>query len=244
MLVDYGIVTENDSVNLIGPSKVKRGRVRHGKKQASEHADKELPHGLYTDGKRAPTLVRQIWDTTVAVPGGRGRGANRVITSMSNQMKIEDHFPVVGEPGGQYITHVTPADGTGRTLPQELAAAIRERGMQVKVVGMDGCFTNTGVNNGAIKLLEVEIGGTVQWVICGLHLNELLWWHILSDTDGVTKGPEKLSGPIGSTLHEDLWLLPVVAFSPIPGKVPELPEEVVRQMSRDQQLAYRYCWAV
>ena len=62
----------------------------------------------------------------------------------------------------------------------------------------------------------------------------------MSDTDGVTKGPEKLSGPIGSTLGEDIWLQPVISFIAIPGKVPELPEEVVRQLSRDQGLAYRY----
>ena len=157
-----------------------------------------------------PTLVHEIQDTKVAVPGGRGRGATRVVTTTSNQVKIQDHYPVVSEPGGEYVTHVTPTEGTGHCLSQELAAVIRERAIKAKVIGTDGCPVNIGIHNGAIRLLEVEIGGTLQWVICGLHLNELLWWHILSDTDGVTSGPERLKGPIGSTLHEDLWQLPVV----------------------------------
>ena len=84
----------------------------------------------------------------------------------------------------------------------------------------------------------------VQHAICGLHLNELLFWHILSETDGVTKGPDSLSGPVGSTLTEAIWTHPVVTFKKIPGKVPVLPDMVVRDLSRDQLLAYHYAHAV
>ena len=66
----------------------------------------------------------------------------------------------------------------------------------------------------------------------------------MSKVDGVTKGPDSLTGPVGSTLHEDLWREPVVAFTAIPGKVETLPEEVVRDLSRDQLLIYRYAIAI
>ena len=56
---------------------------------------------------------------------------------------------------------------------------------------MDGCAVNTGIHNGAIRLLEVMLDQPMQHAICSLHLNELLFWHILSETDGVTKGPGK-----------------------------------------------------
>ena len=114
----------------------------------------------------------------------------------------------------------------------------------VRVIGMDGCSVNTGIHNGAIRLLEVKMGDVLQHVICGLHMNELVFWHILCDTDGVTKGPDSLSGPVGSTLSGDIWLEPVVAFKPIAGKVPLLPDEVIKDLSRDQQLAYRYAQAI
>ena len=109
---------------------------------------------------------------------------------------------------------------------------------------MDGCSVNTGIHTGAIRLVEVQLDDVLQHVICGLHMNELLFWHILCETDGVTKGPESLSGPVGSTLSDDIWLHPVVNYEPIPGKVPKLPEDVVQQLSRDQHLAYQYAHAV
>ena len=49
---------------------------------------------------------------------------------------------------------------------------------------MDGCSVNTGVHNGIIRLVEVQLGDALQHVICGLHMNELVFWHILCDTDG------------------------------------------------------------
>ena len=113
-----------------------------------------------------------------------------------------------------------------------------------RVIGMDGCSVNTGIHNGAIRLIEVHLQDVLQHVICGLHMNELVFWHILCETDGVTKGPDSLSGPVGSTLSDDIWLDPVVNYQPVPGKVPELPEDVVEQLSRDQQLAYQYAHAV
>ena len=66
----------------------------------------------------------------------------------------------------------------------------------------------------------------------------------MSKVDGVTKGPESLSGPVGSTLHQDIWKDPVVSFTPIPGKVSVMPEEVVKDLSRDQLMIYRYAQAI
>ena len=166
------------------------------------------------------------------------------MTSTSNKLEVEDHFPILAMPGAQFVTHVTPEDGTGLSLAKELETVVREQDMPIKVIGMDGCAVNTGPHTGAIRLLELMLTKPLQWVICGLHLNELLWWHILSSADGGTSGPERLSGPVGHVLHEDLWKQPVVKFAAIPGKVPELPPGVVKRLSRDQHLAYLYCHAV
>ena len=59
---------------------------------------------------------------------------------------------------------------------------------------MDGCSVNTVIHAGAIRLTELLTGNVVQHAICGLHLIELTFWHIMSKVDGVTKGPESLSG--------------------------------------------------
>ena len=82
----------------------------------------KLPGGIYTDGKRAPTLVRQTAQTKVRVPGG------------SNKIVIEDHYPVLAEPGGQYNTHVTPEEGSGLALARKLAAVILERESKIRYI--------------------------------------------------------------------------------------------------------------
>ena len=243
-LAEFGIITAENTFHLIDPTKLRRQRLFWGKATAGKKKTqaKMLP-GLYTDGLRSSTLVRRTKVTKVAT-GKRGRGATREVSTVSNEVEIKDNFPILGMPGAEYVTHVTPEDGTGLTLAKELESVVRQYEMPIKVIGMDGCPVNTGAHSGAIRTLELLLGHTLQWMICGLHLNELLWWHILLSADGGTSGPDRLSGPIGSLLHEDVWTQPVAKFAPIPGKVPTVPEEVVTKLSRDQKLAYRYSHAV
>ena len=115
LLMDYGLVTGDNSVDLIDPSKVRRERERHGKVLEKVQRGEDLPQGIYTDGKRVPTLVREVRETKVAVPGGKGRGATRVVTNTSTQLKVQEHLPVVAFPcdepqkfSEKYVTHLTP----------------------------------------------------------------------------------------------------------------------------------------
>ena len=243
-LIAHGLITKEDPSLIIDPSKLRRARLKFGQKTASSRRvlAKKLP-GLYTDGKRSATLVRKTKTTKVAT-GKVGRGAYREVSSTSNEVEVQDHFPILAMPGAHFVTHVTPADGKGNTLAKELEAVVREEDMPIKVIGMDGCPTNTGPHTGAIRILELLLFVTLQWVICGLHLNELLFWHILTAVDGPTASDKKLTGPVGSRLDGNLWEENVVKFAAIPGKVPTLPPEVVKKLSRDQYLAYLYCHAV
>ena len=50
---------------------------------------------------------------------------------------------------------------------------------------------------------------------------------------------DSFTGVIGKKLQEDVWMLPVVAYVPVPGKMPILSEEQLLDTSRDQYLAYR-----
>ena len=50
---------------------------------------------------------------------------------------------------------------------------------------------------------------------------------------------DSFSGPTGKRLQEQVWTLPIVAYDPVPGKMPELSEEQLKDTSRDQYLAYR-----
>ena len=173
---DFPSVKPGCTSNLICPSKVRRERRKWGEKTAREHRNKELPSGLYTDGKRVPTLSRVTTVTKVRVPNRTGRAAWRNVTKTSTALILEDHYPVLAQPGAEYVTHVTPENGTGLALAKELVAVIKERDCATKVIGMDGCAVNTGIHNGAIRLVEVMLGQPMQHAICGFHLNELAFW--------------------------------------------------------------------
>ena len=60
-----------------------------------EKSQGSLIHGIYTDGKKAPTLVRETIVTKVQVPGRRGKSAYRTVSSTSNKIVVQDHYPIV-----------------------------------------------------------------------------------------------------------------------------------------------------
>ena len=76
------------------------------------------------------------------------------------------------------------------------------------------------------------------------HVEWLFHIPIQTELDGPTSGPDAWSGPIGKQIVEDVWLRPVVSFQPIPGKIPVLPQEVVKDLSRDACLLYKLGLAV
>ena len=100
LLKDLGKVTKDNTSMLICPTRLRRERLKWGAKLEAECSKISLPHGLYTDGKRVPTLVRLTRETKVKVPGGRGRRAYRTVATTSNQLVVEHHYPVLAEPGG------------------------------------------------------------------------------------------------------------------------------------------------
>ena len=89
----------------------------------------------------------------------------------------------VSEPGGEYLTHVTPTDAIVRAVSRELVAVVRERNIKLKVMGLDGCAVNTGIHNGVIRVTEQELEIVVQHIICLLHLNELPFTHEFCSVD-------------------------------------------------------------
>ena len=67
----------------------------------------------------------------------------------------------------------------------------------------------------------------------------IFFWEL---TDCLTSNyiySDSFSGPTGRQLQEPVWTLPIVAFVPVPGKMPELSEDQLKDTSRDQYLAYR-----
>ena len=95
-------------------------------------------------------------------------------------------------------------------------------------ISSDGCNTNTGHTDGVNRILEECLGMALQWLVCDLHLNEILFRHLFCKIDGDIKGPITYGGEIGSRISGKDGLARAnmnMAFVPISGKVPDTVDE-------------------
>ena len=194
LMIDLGHVREGNTKLLIDPSKVRRERQKWGKKREEEHGKQQLmpEGGLYTDGKKSKTFVKDVTQTKVRVKGGRGKGAFKVVEKESNKFETQDHYPIVAQPSGEYVDHVTPKIGSGKEIAAELLTVVREKDVQLRVLGMDGSSVNVGIHRGVYRCMELELGEAIQRFICLLHHVELYFHHQFEAVDGRTLGPGEI----------------------------------------------------
>ena len=100
------------------------------------------------------------------------------------QTCIEEHYVIVGEPSGFYLSHVTPDNGSGIKIAKAIFAVMKDTPLEkkLKIIGSDSTAVMTGKNSGCIASLEALLGRPLQWAICLLHLNELPLRHCLFST--------------------------------------------------------------
>ena len=69
-----------------------------------------------------------------------------------------------------------PEDGMGYKIATSVYSAIKDTDLEqkLKIVGSDGTAIMTGKSKEFVASLETLIARPLQWVICLLHLNELL----------------------------------------------------------------------
>ena len=226
-LQDMGIVTNEDKSLVIDPSKLRRERERCRK----EISNFKYVSGLYFDGRKDATQVML-------------EGPNK---KMYRSTQLEEHYVLIGEPGTYYLTHLSPTDGKGRTLAQEIFDFISNNMLcqKLNIVGTDGAALMTGKFNGVIRSLEELLKTPLQWSICLLHTNELPLHHVFMELGGTTNSPDSFTRPIGKQLDGCVseWL--VVKLKNIPYvHFPDIPQSAVDELSSDQHYAYRICMAV
>ena len=68
---------------------------------------------------------------------------------------MDDHIAVVAEPGGQYLTHFTPASGKAHDIFKELQSVVNEVGGDIVAIGADGTAVSIGKNGGVCRLFEL-----------------------------------------------------------------------------------------
>lgn len=222
VLQDYGIVSSEDSQNIIDRHKVRRARQK--KRQELQKSSKVfLLRGLYFDGRKDKTLT---------------------FTDNRKRTIVEEHITLLQEPGSNYIGHLSPVSGTALSILDSLIEFLDNSSISfdsLEVVGCDGTNTNVGTKGGIISLLERRIKRPLQWFICQLHANELPLRHLLQHIDGETTGPRAFSGPIGKLLT-NCEKLPIVEFSNIACELPDIDTNF--ELSTDQKYFHEMCLAI
>ena len=230
-LQDIGMIDQENNTFVIDLSKLRREREQCRKEiQEKEMENFKLINGLYFDGRKDATLMM------AKAPTGKS-----FITT-----ELEEHYVLVGEPGGYYLTHLSPPNGKGRVLAKEIFDSISDTELcrNLMILGSDGTASMTGRFNDCIRAMEELVQKPLQWAICLLHTNELPL-HVFTKLDGTTKSPDSFSGPIGSKLDGSVSEWPVVQFKRIINpNFPELPQCIVDDLDTDQKYAYQMCTAI
>ena len=199
-LKDHAIALKIEDVNeyLIDASKLQRERARVGKSAEAEKKQSQSSiNALGFDGKKSKTLVKVTTEIKVTKRGRRGRGNCDTAEKTAVKTEVEDHYTIIEEPSGAYVTHVTPLDKPGTAIADEIVAVVRERGIQLEALAADGTAANTGERRGAIRLIEQDLDKALQHLQCLLHINELPLRAVFTSLDGPTTGPKSFEGPIG-----------------------------------------------
>ena len=151
----FGIVSEEDKRYVVDRSKQRRQRQKYREEIRNKEQELfELVYSIFEDGRKDATM------TMVEVNGNYHR-----------QTVIEEHYVIVGEPNGVYLSHVMPEDGTGYKIATSVYSAIKDTALEqrLKIVGSDGTAIMTGKSKGFIASLETLIGRPLQWIICLLN---------------------------------------------------------------------------
>lgn len=226
VLQDVGLVKGNDCSMVIDRSKVRRERKRKRKELQSTSLKKRL-FGIYFDGRKDKTRTQVK----------RGKKSYPKIV-------LEEHICLVQEPNSEYLGHVTPDNGTSKSIHEAIFTFLQENEIDtsnIVAIGCDGTNVNTGALGGVVCLLEKKLNRPIHWFVCMLHANELPLRHLFQKLDGGTHGPKAFSGVIGKALM-NCETLPIVAYSPIAlGICPNMDEI---ELSTDQKYLYNICKAV
>ena len=224
VLKDLCLLTAETAID---PAKLRRQRNLWREKEVEKQAvDMKELVCIGFDGKQ---------DVTLAETAGVGRRIK------------EEHYAIISFPEEKYIDHVMPESSKANDIAKEILSTITETNslQTLAAVVCDGTVNNTGKWSGVIRILEEGVGRPLQWLVCLLHANELPFRKYMSVVDGgCTTGPSSSTGEVSMALNFDPKDLPIVNFKPIEGKVIDVSNDVMTNLSTDQIYLLKACLTV
>lgn len=239
-LIAAGHLSEEMSYLAVDPSKLRRAReavMSAARETEDVRAKGECIEAIYFDGRKDSTRT--------LVPDTCGRLHPKIIK--------EEHITVTAEPTGRYLSHFTPEPAVQPEKPAKKVAeglyeVLRNYGATetCTTLGGDSYNGNTGWRGGTNAHLERMLGHKCHWSVCLIHTNELPLRHLIEKLDGKTSSKDGFTGEIGKLLSKvsEMELNP--NFRALPGgeDLIALPEDVVKTLSTDACISYKYVQAV
>jgi len=145
-LKDAGLIVGLDKTYVIDKNKLRREREKYRNIISEDEAIfYKFIDGIYIDGRKDATLLTEHDAQT---------------GKYYHKTELQEHFVVVGEPGACYLTHVSPQDGRGITIANEVYDTIKGTKLSdtLNIVGTDGTASMTGNKAGFIRCLEEKLG--------------------------------------------------------------------------------------
>ena len=230
LLIDLKLATKEDAHLVIDPMKIQRAREKVMKAEKlealSDIKNKKLDC-IFFDGRRDKTKML-------------------VVDSDGDEFartESEEHYTLTDP--HNYLTHVTPEEGTGaRGTAQKVVEYLTEVDQleNVTIIGGDSTSSNTGWKEGAIHHIEVAKGEKVLWDICMLHTNELPLRHVMKNLGMETSGANSFVGELGDLIKDDVHLyevdekFEVLEFG---HELRDIPDSIVEDLSTDQKYFYK-----
>lgn len=161
------------------------------------------------------------------------------IAGRRNEMKKIEYMVVVKQPGDIFVASIPITAGSSA---DEVFNGIKNHFEQnqisiknVVALACDGAPVNTGVENGIIRRFEELLGHPVQWIVCIIHLNELIFHRLFKFLDNSSCSPHGFASELGSKLSKCETLKPV-NFKSIKLDIDRLPENIDHwQLTSDQK---------
>lgn len=114
-----------------------------------------------------------------------------------------DYYVAVKQPGDEFVAALQVESGSAYNIFNAFRMHFEENNISLSnlvAISSDGAPVNTGVQNGVIRRFEEYIDRPLQWVICLLHLNELVFQRLLAFLDPSSCSPEDFSSYFGHQL--------------------------------------------
>ena len=102
---------------------------------------------------------------------------------MCRSTQLGEHYALVGKPETYYLKHLSPIDGKGRTLAQEIFILETVLCERFTIIGTYGTASKTEKTQCCHKFSGRLLKNLLQWSICFLHTNELPLRNVNSTTN-------------------------------------------------------------